>query len=122
VELADTPLPALADPGRIEQVIYNLIENALKYSPADGSVRIDSEVAGRDAVLRVSNSGPELTPSQQARVFDLFYRVEGTRGRGRGIGLYIVKMLVEAQGGRVTVESGKGLGTTFSVYLPLAEA
>ena len=122
VGLADSPLMAMADPSRVEQVIYNLVENALKYSPADGGVRIESGVAGRDAVLRVSNTGPELTPDQQANIFELFYRAGVTHGRGRGIGLYIVKMLVEAQGGRVTVESGKGRGTTFSVYLPLAGA
>lgn len=122
VELGDSPLMALADPSRVEQIIYNLVENALKYSPPDGSVRVGSGVTGRDIVLRVSNSGPELTPAQQASVFELFYRAGSTRGRGRGIGLYIVKMLVEAQGGRVTVDSGRGQGTTFSVYLPLANA
>lgn len=122
VELEDYPLMALADPSRVEQVIYNLVENALKYSPPDGSVRFGSEVAGRDIVLRVSNSGPELTPAQQASIFELGYRAGSARGRGRGIGLYIVKMLVEAQGGRVTVDSGRGQGTTFSVYLPLADA
>jgi PAS domain S-box-containing protein len=117
---ADLPLVD-ADPVRIEQVLANLLDNAIKYSPNGGPIRV---YLGRDrgnVVISVSDSGIGLTPDQAEHVFDRFYRADGalTRTtRGVGLGLFICKSLVEAHGGRIWVQSRPDGGSTFSYTLP----
>src|SRR4030095_3992090 len=111
-----------ADETRMAQVIDNLITNAVKYTPAGGSVMMAILREGDDAVIRVADTGIGITPALQARIFDLFVQGELTRERakgGLGIGLTLVKRLVEMHGGSVGARSeGPGRGSTFTVRFP----
>jgi signal transduction histidine kinase len=109
----------VADRTRLAQVAANLIDNAVKYTPAGG--RIDVEV-GRDngrAVLRVRDTGMGIAADERPRIFDRLYRGDRSRAeRGLGLGLSLVKAVVEAHGGTVDVDSEPGRGSTFTVALP----
>lgn len=117
--VAGDDLPAVwGDELRIMQVLGNLIGNALKFTPAGGRVRVAAERGGGDVRLVVSDTGPGIEPRQLANVFDRFW--QATRGdrRGAGLGLAIAKGIVEAHGGRISVDSTLGQGTTFAFTLP----
>ncbi len=119
----DLPLVEV-DPARIGQVLRNLITNALTYTPAGGSVRITAEEHNTSLVVHVHDTGPGISDEDLPHIFERFYRADRSRNRttgGSGLGLTIVKQLVEAHGGRVWVESQQGLGSTFSFSLPCAE-
>lgn len=127
LDLADVtvPLTVLADPDRLREVIDNLLDNALRHAPADSAVDVSLAPDGDRAVVAVRDAGPGLTPDERARVFDRFYRADGSRARhsgGLGLGLAIVKSIVDAHGGEVAVESVPGAGARFFVRLPLAPA
>jgi two-component system, OmpR family, sensor kinase len=114
------PAPAEGDPDRVLQILSNLIENALRATPAGGSVTI----AAAPGALHVEDTGPGLEPDDLPRAFDRFYlhaRYSRDRSVGTGLGLAIVKELTEAMGGSVTVESRSGGGTSFAVKLPRAD-
>jgi len=105
-------LPARANPDQLAQVLGNLISNAARYTPHGGSVTVHAERRPADLLVSVSNSGDGIPAEDLDRVFERFYRVEKSRDRARGgagIGLAIVKQLVEAGGGQVGAESGDGL-------------
>jgi len=113
-------LPARADPDRLSQVLANLLSNAVRYTPSGGTVTVRAERRPGDVLISVLNTGEGIPPEDLDRVFERFYRVEKSRDRGRGgagIGLAIVKQLVEQSGGRVGAESRDGL-TRFWVSLP----
>jgi two-component system, OmpR family, sensor kinase len=113
-----------ADPDRIRQLIWNLVENALRYSPQDGRVRVTLRADDVEAVLAVQDSGPGVPAGQEERIFDRFYRADPSRTRstgGAGLGLAIVKHIAESHGGRAEVKNGPGKGATFTVTLPLSE-
>jgi signal transduction histidine kinase len=118
--VADAPrssVPVLADHDRVVQVVSNLVENALRCTPAGGSVRVS---AGPGSIA-VADSGPGLTPEDLPRAFERFFlygRYAGERPVGTGLGLAIVKELSEAMGGSVTVESAVGGGSLFTVRFP----
>ncbi|MFN3762441.1 MAG: sensor histidine kinase [Anaerolineae bacterium] len=115
-------LEIVADDRCLQQVFFNLMENALKYTPADQKVTIALRRSGEEAVVEVSDRGKGMTPEEAARLFQMFYRTEEARTSpipGTGLGLFIVKTLVEAHQGRVEVDSRPSQGTTFRVYLPL---
>ncbi len=110
-----------ADPAKLQQVIYNLIDNAIKYTPDGGKIRVSLELIGRDAVLKVSDNGVGIPKSDVPHVFDRFYRVDKARSRetgGTGLGLSIVQQIVRLHGGSIDVESEVGKGTTFIIELP----
>jgi signal transduction histidine kinase len=122
LRLPAAPVHVQCDALRIEQVVANLVSNALKYSPPDTPVDVDVEVRGGEAVIRVTDRGPGLTADDQARLFEPFRRV-GPAARevpGIGLGLFVVRRIVTAHGGRIEVESERGHGARFVVYLPLA--
>lgn len=111
----------LADRERVESVFYNLLDNAIKYSPRGGKVRVSGEMRGTEVIVLVTDQGIGIPWSEQARVFERFHRVRSDgrpRAEGNGLGLFIVKTIVEAHGGRVWVESQPGRGATFGLSLP----
>jgi len=112
----------LLDENRLQQILYNLISNAIKYTPTDGKIVVSTRVEGETAVVQITDNGQGLTKAQQAAAFNLYYRTEDADSydtTGRGLGLFIVKMLAEAHGGSVALISEPGLGSTFRVYLPM---
>jgi signal transduction histidine kinase len=123
VEAAEPELVGEWDATRIERVLSNLVGNALKYSPSGGRIRLglERDVATAEAVLRVEDAGMGIPKDELPRVFDRFYRGRNVVGKipGTGIGLAGVRLIVEQHGGRVSVESTEGVGTTFTVRLPL---
>jgi two-component system, OmpR family, phosphate regulon sensor histidine kinase PhoR len=113
-----------ADVERIQQVLFNLVDNAIKYGRPEGSVWINARpAAGQFVEVSVRDNGPGIPPDAINRVFERFYRVEKARSReqgGTGLGLAIVKHIVQSHGGEVWVGSELGQGTTFFFTLPLA--
>jgi signal transduction histidine kinase len=114
-----------ADPHRVGQVLRNLLNNALDFTPQGGQVTVTAEPDGAWLSVLVQDTGPGIAPDHLPYVFERFYRVDPSRTRvtgGAGLGLAIVKQLVEAHGGRVWVESTLGAGSTFGFALPLASS
>jgi len=111
----------VADQARITQVVTNLVDNAVKYTGAGGSVRVRVWEQGGGGGLAVSDTGPGIGPEDLPRVFDRFFRLDAARSRARGgsgLGLAICKELVEAHGGRIWADSVPGAGSTFTLTLP----
>ena len=111
-----------ADCAKLTQVVYNLMENASKYTQEGGVIRVRLIRSGRDAILTVSDNGPGIPKEDQSHIFDRFYRVDKARSRetgGTGLGLSIVHQMVLMHGGTVTVDSEEGNGATFTVELPI---
>jgi len=119
-----TPLPRIpADRDRLKQVFVNLLDNAVKYCPEGSEVQARLQTDGESIIVEVADDGPGISPEDLPYIFDKMYRVEkeGTRAvTGSGLGLSIVKRIVELHGGQIAVESVEGEGTTFRVRLPLA--
>jgi signal transduction histidine kinase len=128
VECADW-LPEIdADPGRLLQVLANLLGNAMKFTPAGGRVALTVRASGWEAAgdagsvcFTVSDTGPGIAPEDLAHVFDWFWQSDRTRRGGAGLGLAIARGLIEAHGSRLQVESVPGKGSTFWFTLPAAE-
>jgi heavy metal sensor kinase len=110
---------ALADRLMLRQAVINLVENAVKYTPQGGTIRIDVREAGRGPVVDISDTGPGIAPALRERIFDRYARGAG-HGRGLGLGLSIAKCAVEASGGTLTLEETRGPGSTFRITLPRA--
>jgi two-component system, sensor histidine kinase len=119
------PLPVNADVVRLNQVLVNLIGNALKYTPPGGSIHVSVKDEGTDAVVRVEDTGIGINADALSRIFDLFVQGDTLTGRvrsGLGVGLAVVRHLVELHGGMVQASSGgRGKGSTFTVRLPRLE-
>jgi signal transduction histidine kinase len=115
-------LPAIrGDRTRLRQVLGNLIENAVKYSPESGEVRVSAAAANGAVRIAVRDTGPGIPPDQQARIFEKFGRVDvpGASKPGTGLGLFIARSIAEAHGGSLDVSSGPEPGSTFVLTLPL---
>jgi histidine kinase len=128
IELAPDLPPALADEDRVVQILTNLTGNALQYTPEDGKVTITAERNDDKVQISVRDTGIGIPHEHLPHIFDRFYRVDASRSRSRragggsGIGLTIARALVEAQGGRIWVESSsRGHGSTFLFTLPIAK-
>jgi two-component system OmpR family sensor kinase len=117
---ASGEVPVAGDDARLEQLVHNLLDNALAHTPAGTPVEVGVSVRGQQAVLRVHDEGPGLTPEQASHVFDRFYRGDADRlDGGSGLGLFIVASLARTFGGQATVDSAEGQGATFEVVLPV---
>lgn len=115
--------PALADPDRAQEIIANLLDNALKYSPPGSPIEVLVRSTPEGINLSVTDHGPGIPPGEQERIFEKFHRLERGDAQetyGHGLGLYFCRKLVEAQGGRIWVECTPGRRTTFAFTLPAA--
>jgi signal transduction histidine kinase len=123
VSLPDGPAMVLMDPQRIEQVIANLMTNAIKFTPEGGRVRLRVCVDAARLRFEIADTGPGIPPDELPRLFHLFSQLApGVRKGGTGLGLAISKSLVEAHGGTIGVDSEPGRGSTFWFELPMAMA
>lgn len=123
VELADAPIHLEADPNRLAQVVSNLLNNAAKYTPEGGRIRLSAQREGDQAVIRVQDNGVGIPAELQEQVFEMFAQLDRPLEKGHvglGIGLTLVKRLVELHDGRIHVHSdGPGRGSTFTAHLPV---
>ncbi|MDA8216829.1 MAG: PAS domain S-box protein [Dehalococcoidales bacterium] len=119
---AEVP-PVLADPDRLERVLGNLIDNALKHSPTEAPVVVRLGPGADEVVVSVIDRGPGIPPEDLPHIFQRYYRATARQQRraGLGLGLYIARLIAEAHGGRIWAESTPGQGSTFSFTLPLAK-
>lgn len=119
-----TPQPDVAvraDPARVSQVLGNLLGNALKFVPERGLVALRAARNGAEVLFQVEDSGPGIASADVGHLFEKFWQAQKGDRRGVGLGLAITKGLIEAQGGRIWVESTLGAGSTFSFTLPAAD-
>lgn len=124
VQEPDAPVVVRGNPQLLRSVVFNLTENAIKYSAPDSHVQLTLRRDPGEAVLLVSDDGPGIAPADQERIFERFYRVDKSRSRqlgGTGLGLAIVKNAVRLHGGTVSVDSEPGKGSVFTVRLPVSE-
>ncbi|MGD1996136.1 MAG: GAF domain-containing protein [Anaerolineae bacterium] len=123
-EIASHVPPVGSSPNYLRRVLDNLMSNAIKFTPEGGTITLEVEPSGEGVALRVSDTGIGIPADQQPRVFERFYQVDGSatrRYQGAGLGLALVKEIVNAYGGTVDVESEVGEGSTFTVVLPVFE-
>jgi two-component system, OmpR family, phosphate regulon sensor histidine kinase PhoR len=114
--------PVQGDASLLRDLLQNLLDNAIQYTPAGGHIRVTAEAKGREAVITVSDTGIGIPTSDRERIFERFYRVDAARSReagGTGLGLSIAKHIVEAHNGRLWVDSVIGEGSKFSFSIPL---
>jgi two-component system, OmpR family, phosphate regulon sensor histidine kinase PhoR len=121
VDLPDVPLPARTDTDKVRQVLLNLVDNAVRFSPGGGRVTVGALRRGETIVLSVADEGVGIPDNEQERIFSKFYRVGDAQTGGTGVGLFIAQGLVSALGGRITVRSAEGQGSSFVVELPARE-
>ncbi len=119
---SDLPM-LMGDARSFQEILQNLLDNAVRYTPRGGRIRVKAAVEESEVVLSVADTGIGIPKAEQDRIFERFYRADAARSResgGTGLGLSIVKHLVEAHGGRIRIDSEVGQGSTFFVYLPQA--
>lgn len=124
--MPDAPVLLPVDRNRMRQLLLNLVTNAVKYTPAGGTVGLELEDHGDQVVIRVRDSGVGIAPGDLPHIFDRFWRGDPARSRvgllpGTGLGLAITKWIAEAHGGQIAVASRPGRGTTFTVTLPRSQ-
>jgi signal transduction histidine kinase len=120
---SEEPVGVEGDRARLKQVIVNLVDNAIKYTPAGGLVGVKVRASNGRAMLEVNDNGVGIPAEALPHIFERFYRVDKARSRqmgGAGLGLSIIKAIVTAHGGQVRVESVEGRGSRFLVELPVA--
>ena len=122
LRLASQELPAVfADAARVRQVLLNLAGNSLKFTPQNGTVKMMLADEGKEFVITVADTGVGISEADIPYIFERFFRADQSRNKktgGSGIGLAIVKSIVEAHGGRIGVESHRDVGSSFKIYLP----
>jgi len=118
-------LAIIGDGDRLAQVFTNLVDNALKFTPENGQVTVRASQQDGSVIASVIDTGIGIDPKDQPRIFERFYQVDKSRkggvGRGVGLGLAIAAQIIAAHGGRIWLNSQPGLGTTFSISIPLAQ-
>lgn len=118
-----SPLPAIeVDPGRMTQVLTNIVDNALRYTPEGGRILLSARQNNDQVELSIEDSGPGLKAEDLVRIFDRFYRTDAARQRqdgGSGLGLAIAKSIVQANGGQLSAQSEVGKGLRVMITLPM---
>ncbi|MHB8919224.1 MAG: sensor histidine kinase, partial [Desulfocucumaceae bacterium] len=118
VEFSENAATVLANPDRLKQVLLNLLENAIRYTPRGGKVGVSAGLSNGFLRVNVTDSGQGIPAGEQDLIWEKFYKVDKSRARadgaGTGLGLAIARRLVEKMGGGISVESSPGKGTTFS--------
>ena len=119
----DSPLPTIeVDPGRMTQVLTNILDNATRHTPEDGRIILSAKQVNDKVELAVQDSGPGIPPETLDRIFERFYRTDSSRQRdgdgGSGLGLAIAKSIVQAHGGQLSAESEVGQGLKIIISLP----
>jgi signal transduction histidine kinase len=112
---------ALGDPSKIREILLNLLDNAIQYTPSGGKIILGARVSADGVTFYVSDNGIGIPEEDQKRIFERFYRVDDARSRevgGTGLGLSITKHLIEAHGGTITVESTLNGGSCFMAFIP----
>jgi two-component system phosphate regulon sensor histidine kinase PhoR len=125
VNLAKNIPDIAGDRRRLTEVLQNLLDNAIQYTPSGGEIKVTSEVKDAEVVITVSDTGIGIPEADQSRIFERFYRVDVARSRevgGTGLGLSIAKHLMEAHGGKLWVESEVGHGSQFHFSVPIFDA
>jgi two-component system phosphate regulon sensor histidine kinase PhoR len=122
-ELPDTPIPILADADRIHQVLVNLLDNALKFTPIGGRITVSLDDTGERVTCKITDTGPGIPLTEIPHLFERFYRGDRSRAReegqsGAGLGLSIARAVIEAHGGHIWIESPPGQGTIVTFTLP----
>jgi two-component system phosphate regulon sensor histidine kinase PhoR len=114
------PMTIEADAGRLRQVLFNLLDNSIKNTPAEGRIRITAEAQENDVLITFSDTGRGISPQSLSRIFEPFYSETSNDadGRGTGLGLSLVKWIVESHSGKISVESKLNEGTTFLIRIP----
>ncbi len=123
LDFPDKPARVLGNNDRLEQVLINLVANAIQFTPSGGRIAIQADFADDQVIVRVSDNGDGIPATDLPYIWERFHKVDRSRARGNsgtGLGLAIVKHIIEAHGGRVGVTSKPGEGSTFTFYLPLA--
>jgi signal transduction histidine kinase len=123
LHLPEEPLAASADREKLGQVLTNLLDNALKFSPNGGTVTVEANRRAGRVEVRIVDEGQGIPEDERERIFSKFHRTDSSpRGQsGAGLGLFIARGLVRAMGGRIWVDSAEGGGSSFAFELPLAE-
>jgi signal transduction histidine kinase len=114
----------LADEATLRLALVNVLDNAIKYTPPSGAITVRSRIRGDDLLIEVADTGPGIPPEHGDRIFDRFYRVEKERpgqSAGAGLGLAIAKWAVEANGGRIELETREGQGSAFRLIFPITD-
>jgi PAS domain S-box-containing protein len=122
--LPEGPLEFLVDRNKLEQVLENLLSNAIKFSTEESSIQVQAQIQGDRLLIRVKDQGVGMNPDQVEKVFDKFYRADGSNAAvsGLGLGMSIVKNIIESHGGEIWVESEPGQGTQVSFALPMEQS
>jgi signal transduction histidine kinase len=114
--------PVMGDNNQLQRALWNLVANAIKFTRSGGSITLRSRMVGNEICIEVTDSGPGIPREELPRLFSEFKRLKGSANtEGTGLGLFIVKTIVEAHNGTVAVESDEGVGTTFTILLPPAK-
>jgi signal transduction histidine kinase len=112
-------LSVTADAARLRQALANLLDNAVKYTPAGGRIEVAASAQGRQKIVALRDTGEGIAPEELSKIWDRLYRGDKSRAqRGLGLGLSLVRAIVRAHGGRVEVASEVGAGSLFTIYLP----
>jgi len=123
VEAVDALPDVVADPARIEQVLVNLLHNAVKFTPPGGTITVSGRAVGQMVELSVTDTGIGIAPADLPRIFERFYKADKARsGGGTGLGLAIAKHIIKSHGGMVRAQNNPGRGATFTITLPTAHA
>jgi signal transduction histidine kinase len=119
---APSSLTVTGDPQRLSQLLYILLDNAIKYTPQGGEVKLSLSIVGQQLCISVQDTGIGIRPEDYQRIFERFYRSDKSRSRqmgGHGLGLSIAKWIVDTHKGTIKVSSELGKGSTFMIHIPL---